>query len=322
MTLAIEQEIGISNHRHTTTGIEVGSLALLYSYHEATPITSPPWHTGFETDHQKSEVYQPSGFYNQLKLELQTQPLRAFETGALICRNEIWELWQQPDGQFIFTNPMQSQKRQVIIDPNFRGGKILGDFYAQNPCYPLPQDLEIVLFVNWLAKYHDVLLHASGVAYAGLGYVFCAESGAGKSTLAAALSNKEGVTVLGEDQVLLRYLDGRFWIFGSPWHENRNLCSQLGVPLKALFFLEKNGISLLEPIRALEAVTRLLQTAFIPYYRPNSVNGILERLAYLAELLPMFRLSYPIGSDVFSMILNPPSQAVNRVISGQADKEV
>lgn len=227
-------------------------------------------------------------------------------------------MWQEADGNFIFANPLQSQKRQIIIDAGFSNGKILGNFTnTQPPCYPLPQDLEIVLFINWLGKFKDVLLHASGVAYDGSGYVFCAESGAGKSTLAAALSKKEGVTVLGEDQVLLRYLDGKFWVFGSPWHEDHSLCSQTGVPLKGVFFLEKKGITSLEPIQPLDGVTRLLQTAFIPYYRPQLVQGILDRFALLSEIMPMFTLSYPLGSDVLPLVLSSTLKAAPSNIASQ-----
>jgi len=122
---------------------------------------------------------------------------------------------------------------------------------------------------------------------------------------------------LGEDQILLRYLDGKFWVFGSPWHEDHSLCSQTGAPLKAVFFLEKKGITSLAPIQPLEGVTRLLQTAFIPYYRPQLVQGILDRLAILSEIMPMFKLSYPLGSDVLPLILSSTHKATPSNIASQ-----
>ena len=49
-------------------------------------------------------------------------------------------------------------------------------------------------------------------------------------------------------------------------------------------------------------VARLLQTAFIPYYRPAAVAAILDRLALLAEHVPFHTLSYQLGEDVLELI--------------------
>jgi hypothetical protein len=120
----------------------------------------------------------------------------------------------------------------------------------------------------------------------------------GKSTLAAALAADPAVTVLGEDQVILRWLEDRFGIYGTPWHENPLLCSPLGVPLDKVFFLQRTGADGVADCAPADGVARLLQTAFVPYYRPAAVAAILERLALLAERVPFRTLRYRLGSDV------------------------
>jgi len=222
----------------------------------------------------------------------------------MICHNKIWELWTDKEGNFNFTNPNQSLHRQIVINPQFTKGKVYGDFTnnaKQN--YPLPQVLEIVFFVNWLGQFSDLILHASGINFEGRGYVFAGRSGVGKSTLAASLAKETGVTVLGEDQIILRLIDDKFWIFGTPWHQNRSLCSPMGVPLEKIYFLEKNGSQTIRKISRIDGVTRLLQTAFIPYYRPEVVKKLLERLDLLSEHVPMNLLSYELGTNVLSMII-------------------
>jgi len=128
------------------------------------------------------------------------------------------------------------------------------------------------------------------------------DPGAGKSTLAAVLATDPGVTVLGEDQVVLRYLDGCFWIFGTPWHINPDMCAPIGIPIEKIFFLDrtlKPGTTRISP---LDGITRILQTAFIPYYQSKWVPGILDHLGLLAQQVPFYLLSYKLGTDPLQII--------------------
>jgi len=264
----------------------------------------PPSHAEFRIN-QNTEVPKTPVFSDEIILHLVDQDLtRQGSWKSPINRNEIWELWLDEQDRFVFTNPRQDLLRQIIIDQDFSEGLLLGNFrepQVQNDRI-LPQDLEIVFFVNWLAKYSDVILHAAGFAMDGKGVVFTGPAGVGKSTLAAALEREPSLTILGEDQVLLRYLDGQFWIFGTPWHENPLMCSPVGVPLGQVFFLEKNGRDQIQSISPAAGVTRLLQTAFIPYYRREAVEKILERLVLLSKHIPFNTLSYRLGTDVLSLI--------------------
>jgi hypothetical protein len=104
--------------------------------------------------------------------------------------------------------------------------------------------------------------------------------------------------------VLLRWIEDRFWVFGTPWHVNPDLCSPIGVPLEKVFFLEKKGINETRQLTPAEGVLRLLQTAFIPYYRTDALEKILSRLSLLSEKIPFFSLSYILGEDIRSTVKN------------------
>ncbi len=289
-------------------GLEVAHYKLFFESKESRLKRGIPfWHSGFTINRKETEAEQTSVFCNSCSFMLQDLPLSRENTWhTLIARNNIWELWKDEAGQFIFTNPMQALYRQLVIDSDFSRAEVLGDFSSDGAAaaIPLPQDLEIVFFANWLGKYSDILLHASGIAVDGKGYAFVGPSGVGKSTLAGLLSKEAGVTVLGEDQLALRLLDNRFWIFGTPWHENRSLCAPLGVPLEKILFLDKKDEDTLFAVTALEGVTQLLQTAFIPYYRPELLDGILERLDTLANTVSLVHFSYLPGNDVLKRVIN------------------
>lgn len=220
--------------------------------------------------------------------------------------SETWELWQDEAGRYVFvTSQHWPPRRQVSVDAGFRWGEVLGEFGAgtnsAEGLYPL-RDLDVQLFANWLAESGDLILHAAGVSVDGRGYCFAGASGAGKSTLAAAFAEASGSTVLGEDNLILRYVDGRFWIFGTPWHLNPARCNPLGAPLDKLFFPDRAACHGARPCPPLDGITRLLQTAFVPYYRPAAVARILGRLALLAERVPFFTLGYRLGSDVMELV--------------------
>lgn len=289
-------------------GLEVAQLRLNYaSQDQHLRMDIPPWHTGFNKNNKMTEAQETSVFCNEITFQLQNCYLtRHLTWQRLICQNKIWELWEDKQGQFVLYNPMQLLLRKLVVDPDFQTVNLCGDFSDNelNKIYPLPQDLEIVFFANWLGKFGDLILHASGIAVDGKGYAFAGFSGVGKSTLARKLSHDESVTILGEDQLVLRYLDDRFWLFGTPWHEDLRMRSPMGVPLKKIFFLEQSGENAMRQATRLEGITRLLQTAFIPYYRPELVKRILERLELLAESVPMWWLSYELGDDVMDRILS------------------
>lgn len=225
--------------------------------------------------------------------------------GVPVCRTEIWELWIDENGDHVFTSPRQFPPKRVIIDPNFRTGEIVGDFSLVKDLaiYPL-SSIDIRIMVNWLAAFGDLILHAAGVSLDGQGYCFIGEAGKGKSTLASALAKDESVTVLGEDQVILRYLDGQFWIFGTPWHEHVEMCSPIGVPLRKIFFLDREMDEEIKQVSPSEGLTRILQTAFVPYYLPEKVHLIMGRLSVLTGVISFFGLNYKLGSDILSLILD------------------
>lgn len=192
----------------------------------------------------------------------------------------------------------------VRVNPAFDEGKIwFQDIDPFSASEDLVNILDIRLYLNWLANFGDLVLHASGFIFEGKGYCFLGESHRGKSTLVRDLAGTPGLTPLGEDQVILRYLDGQFRIFGTPWHTDASICSPLDAPLEKFFLLDRTREKTLERMRQLEVTARVLQTAFVPYYRDERMPLILERVGLLAERVPAFWLSYKLGQDGLYTIL-------------------
>jgi hypothetical protein len=256
----------------------------------------PPAHAKFLTESEGG-----------LELAVRSGPLRATNAWRPLYNSpETWQFWQDEAGRYILAAGQNATLgRQVTFDAGFRSGEVLGPFgdgaCPAEPFYPL-QGLDIILFVNWLAESGGLILHASGIEADGRGYCLAGASGAGKSTLAAALLGAPGVTVMGEDNLVLRYREDRFWIYGTPWHLDPARCSPVGAPLEKLFFLDRSAATGVRPCAPADGIARLLQTAFVPYYRPEAVARIVDKLARLAERVPFYTLSYRLGSDPMELL--------------------
>ena len=244
---------------------------------------------------------------DELVLHVTIGPPSDREGWRLLCGDSnTWQHWRDRAGRRVFVSPpMSPPRRQITVDPDYCVGEVAGEFnqgaWTSQPVYPL-RDVDTRLYASWLAEFGDLTLHASGVEVAGAGYAFVGPSGAGKSTLASALATIPEVTVLGEDTVITRRIEGQFLLFGTPWHTNPERCAPGGVPLRKLFFLDRTAEAGIRAIRPLEGVRRVMQDSFIPYYDREGVGRILDTLGRLAEQVPFYSLSYQLGSDVLRLI--------------------
>ncbi len=291
-----------SNFGQLQWGLNVANYFLLFeSEIEALRTYIAPKNNAFLVNPKAGNQKLPA-FSHSSTLEVVQKKLdRSTQWDKLIARTQIWELWQKNDQELLFTNPIQPVYRQIIVQKDFSGGQLWGDFEAEPEAPILPKELEIIFYVNWLGLYGDLLLHAAAIAIGEDGYAFIGDSHAGKSTLAQIFSEDKTVKVIGEDQVILRFIEGEFWLFGSPWHFYSSLFAPDGVRLKGLFFLDGKGKKPSLPLNPLEGLARLLQTAFVPYYDPTAVEKILTSLTQLSELVPFQSFSFDLGEGAHKL---------------------
>ena len=82
----------------------------------------------------------------------------------------------------------------------------------------------LVRFALWIAyglatlPLQTIAIHTSVIQYKGRTVLFLGESGTGKSTHTRLWrENIEGAVLLNDDSPMLRIIDGKPWMFGSPW---------------------------------------------------------------------------------------------------------
>lgn len=108
-------------------------------------------------------------------------------------------------------------------------------------------------------RYHTVLIHASLVRHEGYGYAFTAQSGTGKSTQVSFwLRYIPQCDLMNDDNPIIRIIDGRPYIYGSPWSGKTPCYRNIKAPLGAITQIHRAPENSIEPLRPIEAFATLL----------------------------------------------------------------
>ncbi|MGE5405188.1 MAG: hypothetical protein ACM3PP_09615, partial [Candidatus Saccharibacteria bacterium] len=82
-----------------------------------------------------------------------------------------------------------------------------------------------VAFRNCLLHHDGIVVHASSIKWRGKGLLFTAPSGTGKSTHVRLWQKYMGdeVEVLNDDTPAIKFVDGKPFVFGTPWGGSTNV---------------------------------------------------------------------------------------------------
>ena len=110
------------------------------------------------------------------------------------------------------------------------------------------------IFNRHLLNFNGSFLHSSAVVLDGKAYLFSAPSGTGKSTHTEKWCRLFGARILNDDKPALRFVDGVWMAYGTPWSGKYDLSSNEGVPIGGVAVLqrgEENTITRMQPAEAL-----------------------------------------------------------------------
>jgi hypothetical protein len=165
--------------------------------------------------------------------------------------------------------------------------------------YDLDSLLRILLTAVLLPQ-RGFLLHAASVVRDGRAYIFAGRSGAGKSTVA---SLSPAGTVLTDEISLLRYLDGCWQAFGTPfWGEFRAAGVNRHFPIAGIYFLTQDRQDRFEPLPAKQILRALLPCVLFFSSEKRANEALLCTLLDLVERVPGHRLYFRRGPDFWRVI--------------------
>ncbi len=224
-------------------------------------------------------------------VELSGQKL--FESGA------VWQLYQS-DSMYMFSlssRALGSVPYEVAhVRKDWTYGEALlhrGYFDPKESIYPLEYPLDELLMVNFLSLGRGAEVHACGVVDPhGNGHLFLGQSRAGKTTLARLWQKEKGITVLSDDRIILRKMDEKIWMYGTPWHGEAELASPAKVPLTRIYFLLHGKTNELVPLETTEAIARLFACSFLPFFCPEALEFALSFFEEVTKAVPCYEFRF------------------------------
>lgn len=163
-------------------------------------------------------------------------------------------------------------------------------------------DISLLRFGLWmmfgvvLSENSAIAIHSSVIVSRERGLLFLGESGTGKSTHTRLWrENIEGATLLNDDSPIVRIVDGKAFVFGSPWSGKTPCYKNLSYPIAGFCRLSQaphNLIRRLHPLAAIGALLPSCPPAFAhdDYLQDgicNTLGALLKQVgAYHLECLP------------------------------------
>jgi hypothetical protein len=147
-------------------------------------------------------------------------------------------------------------------------------------------------FYTELVKHNGIYLHSSAVECDSKAYLFSGNSGAGKSTHTRLWLDLFGdrACVFNDDKPALRYMDGVWYAYGTPWCGKDGINRNKKVPLGGICFLvqaKENKIRRLEPR---EAMKRIFAQTIFRFKDVALMNQMVAHVDNLLRSIPVFEL--------------------------------
>lgn len=120
-----------------------------------------------------------------------------------------------------------------------------------------------------------LMVHASVVKHEGHGYMFLGKSGTGKSTHSSLwLKHIAGTDLLNDDNPVVRVIDGKAYVFGTPWSGKTPCYKNESVPLGAIVRLSQAPYNKITQLNPLMAYTAFMPSCSCMRWEPSATTAL------------------------------------------------
>ena len=256
-------------------------------------------HIQIEGDRLVQAMETLSGFI-VFKAKFDCEPLCRF----MVSEQEVPEFEQElyrneNEGTVSRFGQYSSGYAFVITPPNGKSLYLWMEKKGGTACFKGNLDPVLLRFACWIAygiataPFGTVAIHTSVIQYQEKAVLFLGESGTGKSTHTRLWrENIEGAVLLNDDSPILRLVDGKLWIYGSPWSGKTPCYKDERYPLAACVRLSQapeNQIEKLSVARGYGALHPSCPPCFA--YDDSLYEHISGVLSALLATVPVYHLA-------------------------------
>ena len=262
-------------------------VGICFSPSESNDISLLPSFPSFRIDDTGEEPLLTLYVDDTLRPRKDRQLVRTFDTG-----NGDTVVYTLSDGgyQFIIRDIMNRDCCLLITNADFsechcalNGNSIMRAFGLN--------DALMLAYAFAGSKFQTLLVHASCVAYNGLGYPFIAQSGTGKSTHSSLwMKHIEGAELMNDDNPIIRIIDGTPFIFGSPWSGKTPCYRNIRRPLGAIVRIDRAPANSIERLGPVQALASLLPACSSMKWDSTIYNNLCDTLTTLISKTPIYTL--------------------------------
>lgn len=221
----------------------------------------------------------------------------------------FWRL-QSANGYFILNYPAPGSGKNLFkivrLTQDFRKGDIYlhPNFLPERRrTNPLTARLDELLYMHLLGQGRGVLFHACCVDHNGRGLLFLGHSEAGKSTLARLWKKHcTKARILSDECVIVRYVNGRYYAYGTPWHGTAECALPARIPLTEVYIVEHARTNFLQPLEGVQQVAEVMTRSFIPYWLRSATELSVSFLSRMLQTIPCQRLGFRPTKGIFDLL--------------------
>lgn len=142
-----------------------------------------------------------------------------------------------------------------------------------------------------LSNYNGILLHSAALKYNGKAYLFTAPSGTGKTTHIRLWKEylKDRVEVINGDKPILRYVNGKINVYGTPWQGKENYGNNIQAPLGGIFLLERCAKNSVEKAPIKNVIPFLLNQT-LRYQSKEQIEKLFNFIEQILMDVPVYTL--------------------------------
>ncbi|MBQ3116651.1 MAG: hypothetical protein IJC07_06460 [Clostridia bacterium] len=127
-----------------------------------------------------------------------------------------------------------------------------------------------------------LIFHSSAIMVDGKAYLFTAPSGTGKSTHARLWRELLGdrAVMVNDDKPIVRFVDGKFYVYGTPWNGKHGLDTNCRAEIKAVCKISQAKENSIRKATAGEMVFTVLNQTVRPENQSSMENllGLIDKL--------------------------------------------
>ena len=157
--------------------------------------------------------------------------------------------------------------------------------------------LRLLRFALWVgyglmtAAKSTIAIHSSCIVADGQAVIFLGESGTGKSTHTRLWrENIPGAVLLNDDSPIVRIIDGKTWVYGSPWSGKTPCYINRRLPLKVIVRLKQAPFNRITKQVPLKAFASLMPACSCMRWDHDSVENLYKTVEKVITQIPVWQL--------------------------------